>query len=117
MNFIDGLVVERDGIAELQAAEGLHWPLPDSARTYIGQSVQLGIRPEHIAIGADGAQAKVIIIEPTGSDTHLQLQAGAQSIVAAVRDRPSVSPGQSVSLKIDVKKAHLFEPSSGKRLP
>ncbi|NKJ08825.1 hypothetical protein [Rhizobium sp. SG741] len=36
---------------------------------------------------------------------------------AAVRDRPSVSPGQSVSLKIDVKKAHLFEPVRGNRLP
>ena len=116
MNFIDGLVVERNGKVELQATEELHWPLPDSARTYIGKSVQLGIRPEHISIDTDGVAAKVIIIEPTGSDTHLQLQAGSQTIVAAVRDRLSVSPGQSIPLRIDRTKAHLFDPSSGQRL-
>jgi multiple sugar transport system ATP-binding protein len=116
MNFIDGLVIERDGTVELRATENLHWPLPESARRHLGRSVQLGIRPEHVAVDAVGVQAKVIIIEPTGSDTHLQLQAGAQSIVAAVRDRPSVSPGQPIQLKIDPAKAHLFDPSNGKRL-
>ncbi len=116
MNFIDGLVVERGGMAELETVEGVHWPLPDSARAYLGRSVHLGIRPEHIAVGPDGVQAKVNIIEPTGSDTHLQLQAGSQSIVAAVRDRPSVSVGQPVLLRIDAKKAHLFDPASGNRL-
>lgn len=116
MNFIDGLVVERNRAIELQAAEDLHWPLPDSARAHTGKSVQLGIRPEHISIGTDGVPGKIIIIEPTGSDTHLQLQAGSQTIVAAVRDRLSVSPGQSVALGIDPVKAHLFDPSGGQRL-
>ncbi|NTG89115.1 sn-glycerol-3-phosphate ABC transporter ATP-binding protein UgpC [Agrobacterium rhizogenes] len=116
MNFIEGQVVERNGTAELAAAEGVHWPLPNHARAHIGQSVQLGIRPEHIAVDTDGVQAKVTIIEPTGSDTHLQLQAGSQSIIASVRDRPSVSVGQSVPLRIDAQKVHLFDPASGKRL-
>ena len=116
MNFIDGLVVERDGTVALSVTEGAHWPLPESARAHVGRSVQLGIRPEHITVGTDGVHAKVNIIEPTGSDTHLQLQAGAQSIIASVRDRPSVSVGQSVPLKIDATKAHLFDPASGKRL-
>jgi multiple sugar transport system ATP-binding protein len=97
-------------------AEDMHWPLPENARAYVGQSVQLGIRPEHITVDTDGVQAKVNIIEPTGSDTHLQLQAGSQSIIASVRDRPSVSVGQSVPLRIDARKAHLFDPASGKRL-
>lgn len=116
MNFIDGLVVERDGKVALAMAEGVHWPLPDNARAYVGQSVQLGIRPEHIAVDTDGVQAKVTIIEPTGSDTHLQLLAGSQSIIASVRDRPSVAVGQFVPLRIDERKAHLFDPASGKRL-
>ncbi|NTF44651.1 ABC transporter ATP-binding protein [Rhizobium rhizogenes] len=116
MNFIDGQVVERNGVVELQAAEGLHWPLPDSARAYRGKAVQLGIRPEHISIDLDGVPANIIVIEPTGSDTHLQLQAGSQTIVAAVRDRLSVSPGQAIPLRIDPAKAHLFDPSSGQRL-
>ncbi|MBB3610756.1 sn-glycerol-3-phosphate ABC transporter ATP-binding protein UgpC [Rhizobium sp. BK602] len=116
MNFIDGRVVEREGTLKLATAEGIDWPLPESARPHIGQPVQLGIRPEHITVGADGVKAKVTIIEPTGSETHLQLQAGSQPIVAAVRDRPSVSPGQSVTLGIDARKAHLFDPASGKRL-
>ena len=116
MNFIDGIVADRNGTLELQDAEDLHWPLPESARRHLGRPVQLGIRPEHIAVGAVGVEAKVIIVEPTGSDTHLQLQAGAQSIVAAVRDRPSVSPGQPIQLRIDPAKAHLFDPSNGQRL-
>ncbi|PIP00109.1 ABC transporter ATP-binding protein [Pleomorphomonas carboxyditropha] len=116
MNFIDGLVVERGGTAELQTEEGVHWPLPESARAYLGQSVRLGIRPEHIAVGPDGVQARVNIVEPTGSDTHLQLQVGSQSIIAAVRDRPSVSVGQPVPLRIDANKVHLFDLASGKRL-
>ncbi len=116
MNFIDGLVTDRNGTLGLEDAENLHWPLPESARRHLGRSVQLGIRPEHIAIDVAGVEAKVIIIEPTGSDTHLQLQAGTQSIVAAVRDRPSVSPGQPIQLRIDPAKTHLFDPSNGERL-
>jgi multiple sugar transport system ATP-binding protein len=116
MNFVDGLVVARNGMIELQAAEDRYWPLPDSAGAYIGQSVQLGIRPEHIAVGSHGVEAKVHIVEPTGSDTHLQLRAGPQSIIMSVRDRPSMLVGQSVLVKIDTEKARLFDPTSGKRL-
>ncbi len=116
MNFIDGIVADRNGTLGLQDAEDLHWPLPESARRHLGRSVQLGIRPEHITVDTDGVRAKVIIIEPTGSDTHLQLQAGTQSIVAAIRDRPSVSPGQPIQLRIDPAKAHLFDPTNGQRL-
>ncbi|MBB6484695.1 TOBE domain-containing protein [Rhizobium lusitanum] len=57
---------------------------------------------------AAGVRANVIIIEPTDSETHLQLQAGDQSIVAAVRDRPPVSAGQPIQFRIDPAKAHLW---------
>ena len=116
MNFIDGLVTDLNGTLGLQDAQDLHWPLPENARRHLGRSVRLGIPPQHIAVQTDGVQAKVIIIEPTGSDTHLQLQAGAQSIVAAVRDRPAVSPRQPIQLKIDPAKTHLFDPADGQRL-
>ncbi|WP_077966270.1 ABC transporter ATP-binding protein [Ensifer adhaerens] len=116
MNFIDGIVVDDRGALELDVARGPRWPLPEKARSYVGRSIRLGVRPEHIVIGEEGVQSQVIIIEPTGSDTHLQLQAGQQSIVAAVRDRVAVSPGQPILLRYDAQKAHLFDPTSGNRL-
>ncbi|WP_104666752.1 ABC transporter ATP-binding protein [Ensifer adhaerens] len=116
MNFIDGTVVDGGGALELEVAHGPRWPLPDKARSYVGRSLRLGVRPEHIGISEQGVQSQVIIIEPTGSDTHLQLQTGQQSIVAAVRDRITVSPGQPIQLRYDAQKAHLFDPTSGNRL-
>ncbi len=116
MNFIDGTVVDSGGALELEVAHGPRWPLPDKARSYAGRSLRLGVRPEHIGISEQGVQSQVIIIEPTGSDTHLQLQTGQQSIVAAVRDRITVSPGQPIQLRYDAQKAHLFDPTSGNRL-
>ncbi|UJW87409.1 ABC transporter ATP-binding protein [Devosia sp. SL43] len=110
MNLIEGTVV--DGPA-LRDGEGALWPLPRRAAVYAGRSVQLGIRPEHIHVQANGVEASVRSVEPTGSETHIQLQIGGKIIVAVLRDRPGIAVGDAIKIGFDSERSQLFDRQSG----
>ncbi|MET0438562.1 MAG: sn-glycerol-3-phosphate ABC transporter ATP-binding protein UgpC [Devosia sp.] len=116
MNFIDGTVIEEGGRVILRDVAGTLWPLGDKARAYIGKSVQVGIRPEHIRIVADGLAATVLNIEPTGSETHLQIEVGGQPIVVVVHDRLAAGVGDSVAIEADPDRVTIFDQQTGVRL-
>lgn len=116
MNFIDGTVIEEGGRVILRDVAGTLWPLGDKARAYVGKSVQVGIRPEHIRIVADGLAATVLNIEPTGSETHLQIEVGGQPIVVVVHDRLAAGVGDSVAIEADPDRVTIFDQQTGFRL-
>lgn len=73
MNFIQGEVVDRT----FRAPGGIIIPAPHLPHK--GSAVA-GIRPNKLQIGADGPSAKVLIVEPTGDETHLLVElSGAQT--------------------------------------
>jgi multiple sugar transport system ATP-binding protein len=78
--------------------------------------VTWGLRPEHLALAPAGLPAEVVVIEPTGSETHLVLRAGEQELLAISRDRVSLRPGDQVHLAPDAAQVHLFDGTTGKRL-
>lgn len=87
-----------------------------SARVTEGQKVQVGARPEHISLADAGIPARVRVVEPTGSESHVVFQTENQEITAVFRERYSLKSGDNVNLSLDPKLAHLFDAESGDRL-
>ena len=111
MNLLRGTVTEGS-----VAAGDLRLPLPPGTGLAGGTEVTWGLRPEHLALAPAGLPAEVVVIEPTGSETHLVLRAGGEELLAISRDRVSLRPGDQVHLAPDAAQVHLFDGTTGKRL-
>jgi multiple sugar transport system ATP-binding protein len=83
-----------------------------------GQPVGYGVRPEHLSVTATdrGVPAEVVVIEPTGAETELIVQAGDTQITLVTHGRTSVQPGERIGLAIEPGAAHLFDRTTGARL-
>ena len=86
-----------------------------------GHKVTLGIRPEHLVLSDTGIAANVVVIEPTGSETHLVLRIGksgegGRELVVVSRDRLSFAPGQALTLAPLPGLVHLFDTETGIRI-
>ena len=76
----------------------------------------LAVRPEHFVLADDGAQAEILVIEPTGSEILVAAKMGGEDIVAVFRERHQFKPGEKIRLKPDPALVHLFDDATGKRL-
>jgi ABC-type sugar transport system ATPase subunit len=84
-----------------------------------GQEVTLGIRPEHIAIGGEGIlRARVEKIEPLVTERAqiIHTQLNGSIFVVRVGEAVLVRPGDSVWLRFDEERVHLFDAQTGERL-
>ena len=82
-----------------------------------GQKLLIGKRPEEIALGPEGSlEATVENIEPTGSETFLELKLGSQLISAVLRERPWFEVGSSQKLSLSKGAIHVFDADSGQRI-
>ncbi len=119
MNLLDA-VLHRDGAA-LVADLG-----PDHGRTRLalaegpgredGREVVLGIRPEHLLPGDAGLPAKVTVVEPTGAESHVVMQAGGQDVTSVLKERVALRPGDAVHMTADPGAIHVFDRQSRVRL-
>ncbi|MBL1421349.1 MAG: sn-glycerol-3-phosphate ABC transporter ATP-binding protein UgpC [Alphaproteobacteria bacterium] len=94
----------------------LSLPLPLDTDLKEGQKITYGIRPEHLNIASNGAPVKVNVIEPTGSETHLMLSFGEESLVLVARDRVALSPGEMINVAPDLSRVMIFDLESGDRI-
>jgi len=108
MNFLKGRL---NGAA---VAVGNGISLPVRTRLESGRDVLVGVRPEHLAVAADGVPAEVVVVEPTGADTQIFCKLAGTAVTAVVRERHEFRPGESIRLKPQL--TYLFDPSSGARL-
>jgi multiple sugar transport system ATP-binding protein len=97
-------------------ALGQHWPLPPGLQLADGQSVHYGIRPTDLPLAAQGVEAKVLVVEPTGAETELLLEVGGQQLVSVNHGRTDVRPDDIVHLHVDPAKVHVFDSGSAQRL-
>lgn len=111
MNLINGKI---DGSKFV--SDGMSFDLNETSNGHDGKAVTVGLRPEHLTLADGGFEAKVAIVEPTGSETHLVSRVGDQEIVSIVRERHQFSVGQSITLRPDPSTIHLFDAQSGARL-
>ncbi|MFL5252915.1 MAG: ABC transporter ATP-binding protein [Rhodopila sp.] len=110
MNLLPGRLV-RDGKAVALDAG----PVIALGAQYSGARVILGIRPEHLTLGAGDLHLLVDLIEPLGSETlvHGRLPSGETMVVKAPG---MVVSSETVSAMVQQDQAHVFEARSGKRL-
>lgn len=94
---------------------GNRWAVP-GAPAVEGEALILGVRPEHLRLGSMGVPARVLVVESTGSETHVIAEVGAAKITCVLRERVDVRPGDNVHLSADIPQMHLFHAASGERL-
>jgi multiple sugar transport system ATP-binding protein len=78
--------------------------------------VIFGVRPEHLIINQGGLDATVSLIERTGAETQITANLGATQIVASVRDRINVQPGDAISVTFDLSTVHVFDTRTESRI-
>ena len=67
------------------------------------------MRPEHIKVGEEGGlKAEVEVVEPLGLSTQFYARLGGQDVCVFAMGRPTVKPGNSVTLSAQPSAIHLF---------
>jgi len=92
---------------------------------YVGRSIILGIRPEHLSLrnpslsnqGSGHLLVTVDLVESLGNDTYLFVNlAAAHNLQVRLTSDHQASIGDQVWLAIDPEKLHLFAPETGQRI-
>jgi multiple sugar transport system ATP-binding protein len=125
MNFFSGRLEEENGQWFFQednpAPSAIRVALPDSlqqvAATRTNPQITLGIRPEDISRTEDNEDAPSLqvtleLAEPMGAETYYYLTSGATSFIARVSPDSLQQPGETVRLRFNPAKIHLFDPET-----
>jgi len=115
MNFLKG-TVRANGKLEFEGAGRSRLPLAGAPAGSDGRAAIYGVRPEHLALADDGAEAVVQVIEPTGSELQVVARLDGQEIVAVFRERHAFKPGETIRLRPDPRLVHLFDETTGQRI-
>ncbi len=115
MNFIEG-TISGGGSPGVVAGGGITLPLRSSPAGGRGRAVIYGIRPEHLELADDGAEATVVVVEPTGSETQVVTKLNGHDFIAVFRERHDLRPGQTVRLRPRLDMVHLFAKETGARI-
>ena len=135
MNFFSGrLEGGHDGISFNGGIGRLEMPPEFTARLrpYCGDAVVLGVRPEHLQLGAaskaasvdrprnlaEVGEATVHLVEPLGDSINVHLIASTgEPIIIRVPPGVTIATGEGVTLFADLSQAHLFAADEcGKRI-
>jgi multiple sugar transport system ATP-binding protein len=120
MNFLRGTLMRaRRGLALRHGDQVLALPQAHAeAQTHVGKKVIAGIRPESFGTAGNAAEISgtVELVEPTGADTLVIVNAGGQMITARLgaRERPAL--GQAITLALETSGISLFDPDTEQRI-
>ena len=59
---------------------------------------------------------EVVVVDPTGAETELLIQAGQAQLTLVTHGRPGVRPGDRVGVAVTPGKVHVFDQGTGSRL-
>ncbi len=122
MNFIEGRLERLDGLRFVGEGGCVQLVLDAAAWPAVqpGQAVTLGVRPEAVMPAApDDAtmQGQVETVEVLGAVAHLYVRIGQTTVVAQVDAAAHPEPEQTVHLRIDPARIHLFDAETSQALP
>ncbi len=116
MNFMSGALGADPGPAVFQSEGGLRFPVGAIPHAAQGRRVTLGVRPEHVVITPDGVPAEVLVVEPTGSETQVNVKNGQHEFVCLFRERIRPRPGEMIRISPMAQHIHLFDVETGQRV-
>ncbi|MEM3112771.1 MAG: TOBE domain-containing protein, partial [Candidatus Anstonellales archaeon] len=120
MNFVPCRILN-EGNRLMLDAEDFRLPIPDNKapyyRSWVGKEVIFGIRPNDIydrryapeSIRDNAVKTVVEVIEPLGSEIHLNVATKRHNLVAVVGTQTHAKVHQEIELVFDLNKMHLFE--------
>ena len=113
MNFISSKIIStNNNITEVDLFSSSKISVPKtSSNASIGDSVQLGIRPEHLLINEDGDanwESKVFVVEKLGSGTFLYLEKDGEPLVVETEGDSNIKVGDTVKVGFTASRCHLF---------
>jgi multiple sugar transport system ATP-binding protein len=121
MNFIEGSVVQNEGISFVSNEGGLSIKLNneygDLLKNYANKKVWTGIRPEDIYDPANTptqpgyvkVDVKLDVVEPMGNEIILYFPIDKTQFVARVPAKEMPKVGVMTSLYLDTNKLHFFD--------
>ncbi|MGV3550886.1 ABC transporter ATP-binding protein [Rhizobium sp.] len=112
MNMLSGRLTP-DGFI---AVDGTRVAIGPEAADIGERDVVLGIRPEHFALSANGHDAEILAVEPTGAETQVVMRFAGSEIMIALRERITEKPGATLAISALPGCLHLFDAASGLRL-
>jgi len=116
INFMDGTVESTSGSAQIRVATEVP-PIQTNIQTEAGRQVSIGIRPLDITIDENGPfRGSVDFIENTGAESHVHLKIADQALRVVSGQRLHCKRGDTLGLKIDPDKVHVFDKSSTTRI-
>ena len=80
-----------------------------------GDSVTLGIRPEHLLVNQDGDaswESKVFVVEKLGSGTFLYLEKDGEPLVVETEGDSNIKVGDTVKVGFTASRCQLFDSSN-----
>jgi multiple sugar transport system ATP-binding protein len=121
MNFVDAEIVEKaDGIYVEFKGNSLKLPaekVNDDVKSYIGKTVVIGIRPEHVhdeeryleAQPEYIIEADVEVTELMGAETFLYLNVDGAKFTAKVAPTSEAKADDKIKVVLSLEHAHLFD--------
>jgi multiple sugar transport system ATP-binding protein len=124
MNLVPARLERRDGQLSVSLGPQAAFAVPAEAaagRDWPKRDVIFGLRPEHLAWARDDAGAAVFevaasVVEPLGADTLVFFEIAGNEMVARVPPDAARNAGDRLRLRPDLRRMHLFDPATGKRL-
>jgi multiple sugar transport system ATP-binding protein len=117
MNMFDAAYRADGAGPAIVVADGTRIPLRQPCHIPDATPVTVGIRPEHIPVGAPGEAGLtcgVDLVEPTGFGTILHVRPFGVSLKAFTLNRDAI--GDSVTVRLPPERLHLFDAKDGKRI-
>ena len=114
MNFLSGRVTD----GRLVLADGQTLVRPEHIDCKEGQSVTIGIRPEHVSLSSGDCQMTMTLksIEPTGADTLVHAEIAGEPITGMFRERVQLAGAQALGLFTEASNLHVFDVGTGHSL-
>ncbi|MBP2549243.1 multiple sugar transport system ATP-binding protein [Neorhizobium galegae] len=117
MNLLEGTIDADQDQPVVRLNGGSSIRIAPERRVRRGQSVRIGLRPEHLtATGDESIGGQTLLVEPTGAQTHVLFEFAGQQMTAVVDGDHPARHGTPFRAGIDRNLVYVFDGESGKTL-